>query len=98
EAELLLGDALRQEVAEAASAVLLREHERRQAELGRPVPDLPRHLRVGLVHGGRDRTDLALGEVATKRLDLALLVRQLVQAADPSIGARASEADRDPVA
>jgi hypothetical protein len=76
-AELLLDDARRQAVGQAAAAVLLGEHERRQPCLGRLVPDLPRHLGVGLVDRGRDRPDLALRELTADGLDLALLGAQL---------------------
>jgi hypothetical protein len=41
------------------------------------VPDLPRHLGVGLVDRLRHRPDLALGELAAESADLALLRGQL---------------------
>ena len=59
-----------------AAAVLLREHEGGEPDLGGLVPDLPRHLGVRLVDGLGDRPDLPLGELAAERLDLALLVGQ----------------------
>ena len=40
------------------------------------VPRLPRDLGVGLVDRGRDRADLARGEVAAHALDLLLLRSQ----------------------
>ena len=75
-AELLLDDAAGQAVRHAAAAVLLGEHERGQAEPGRLVPDLPGRLDVRLVDLGRDRPDLAIGELAADVPDLALLGRQ----------------------
>src|SRR4029453_12654399 len=75
-AELLLDDAAREAVGHPAPAVLLREHEGCDPHLGGLVPDLPRHLRVGLVDGLRDRADLALRELAAEPLNLTLFVRE----------------------
>ena len=76
-AQLLLDDAAGEQVGHAAAAVLLGEHERGEAELGRLVPDLPRRLDVRLVDRQGDRADLVLRELAADRLDLPLLRRQL---------------------
>jgi len=76
-AELLLDDDSRDTVGEPPASVLLREHERRQAERGGLVPDLPRGHDVRLVDGGGDRPDLTLGERPAELLDLALLGGQL---------------------
>ena len=80
EAELLLYERLREQIGEAAAADVLGQHERRQPERCRPIPDLPRHLDVCLVDRLRDRSDLAKSEVAAERLDLALLRSQVVEA------------------
>ena len=74
--QLLLDDAAGEHVADAAAADLLGQHERGQPDLGRAGHHLERRDDVGLVDLGGDRADLGAGEVARKRLDLALLVAQ----------------------
>ncbi len=76
-AELLLHERLSERVLEPATAEAVGKHERRQPESRRLVPEIPRHLGIGLVHRRRGRPDPLSGKLAADRLDLTLLRCQL---------------------
>ena len=63
-AQLFLHEALAERVDESAAAVLLRKHERGDADVRGALPDVPRDLGVSLVDLARDRPDLLVGERA----------------------------------
>ena len=71
--QLLLDKALGEDVAEAAAAQFLRQHERGQPDRRRFVPDLPGHDDVRLVDFARHRANLFLCELTAQTHDLLLL-------------------------
>ena len=72
--QLFLHQALGEDVAEAAAAELLGQHERGEPDRSCLAPDLPRHDDVRLVDLPGHRADLVASELAAQTHDLFLLV------------------------
>src|SRR5699024_4856225 len=76
EAQLLLDQALSEDVGEAASAVLLGDHEVRDAELRGGAEDIDRRFGVGLVDAAPGGPDRVRGEGPAQIEDVPLLIGQ----------------------
>jgi hypothetical protein len=82
--ELLLHQALRHQVGDSPTAVLRRQHVRRQADGCGLLPQVERRFDVGLVDGAGPWPDLPLGEVAGQRDEFPLYFGELDAVTDES--------------